>query len=272
MADEAPGRVTGEMRSDEAFAQILRDMTAEIDLQLAVFLGSEAESGPHKSRVALRRLTTALDAFAPILKRRAAAMARKRAKDIFRRLGRVRDADVFLAGEGRDDDGALERETLALRGRVREALRRRKAVAFAPGLLRDLAEGQLLKAGQPGLAARAAPVGDLARRALDAAWAAGMSHGTDIAQLDEEARHEFRKDMKTLRYTAEFFEPLWRDEDWAAFQSALEELQDALGLLNDMAVARKKGRRRPAEDEARALDAAAALWRRLMKAGPFWMA
>ncbi|WP_225027769.1 CHAD domain-containing protein [Xinfangfangia pollutisoli] len=268
-------------RSDLAFSALLHEVVVEIDRQMAVFLGSEQDSGPHKTRVALRRLTTALDAFAPILKRKAAGRARAEAKWIFRRLGRVRDADVYLAGRRKRgapaaEIEALARDTLALRAEMREALRLKKAVAFAPALLRDLSEGLLLKTGQRGLAARARPVSRLAARALDAAWAAGLSHGKDIAGLSEEARHEFRKDMKTLRYTAEFFEPLWPVDRWAEFEAALEDLQDALGLLNDLAVARRKaGKKAPARatdrgDEAQALEAAEALWRRLLQAGPFW--
>lgn len=263
-------------RSDAALSALLHEIAAEIDRQLAVFLGSELESGPHKARVALRRLTTALGVFAPILKRKAAARHRDAAKRIFRSLGHVRDADVYLAAR-RDSAppealAALDRETAALRLRVREELRQEKAVAFAPALLRDLAEGLLLKTGRRGLAARARPVGRLAAQALDAAWAAGLAHGRDITRLDEEARHEFRKDMKSLRYTAEFFEPLWPEETWAEFHAALQDLQDALGLLNDLAVARRKSgaKARRSADEDKALDEAEALWRRLTKAGPFW--
>lgn len=275
--------------SDAAFTALLHEIAAEIDRQLAVFLGSEAESGPHKTRVALRRLTTALQAFAPILKRAAAAKTRAEAKRIFRSLGEVRDADVYLAGRrGSGDDARsdsdLARETAELRLRVRERLRMDKAVAFAPALLRDLAEGRVLKTGKPGLAARARPVGALAGKALDAAWAAGLAHGPNLAKLDEEARHEFRKDMKTLRYTAEFFEPFWPEEAWSGFHAALQELQDSLGLLNDLAVARRKngarakgGKAKPGKavlgkEEALALEQACALWLRLQTAGPFWRA
>ncbi|WP_395543766.1 CHAD domain-containing protein [Neotabrizicola sp. sgz301269] len=286
VAEAGPGP---DQRSDHAFTALLHETAGEIDRQLAVFLGSEAESGPHKTRVALRRLTTALQAFAPILKRQAAAKARAEAKRIFRSLGEVRDADVYLAGRRGSGDGAgpdsdLARETAELRLRVRERLRMDKAVAFAPALLRDLAEGLILKTGKPGLAARARPVAALAGKALDAAWEAGLAHGPNLAKLDEEARHEFRKDMKTLRYTAEFFEPFWPEEVWGGFHAALQELQDSLGLLNDLAVARQKSgirgkggktKRTKAElskEEALALEDACTLWRRLQAAGPFWRA
>lgn len=259
--------------AESAFAALAQEICAEIDRQLAVFLQTDEESGPHKARVALRRLTTALTAFAPILKRRAAARLRKDAKAIFRRLGRVRDADVYLQRRLREGEAtALEAETLALRAEVREALRKDKAVGFAPGLLGELSNGMLLKSGRQGLANRALPVQQLAGEALDAVWSLCLSHGEDLDRMAEEDRHEFRKDMKSLRYTAEFFEPLWPEEVWAEFHGAMQELQDALGLLNDLAVARRKeGRKRKiGPEEAMALETAEGLWRRLRKAGPFW--
>jgi len=274
---------------ETAFRRIALRTAAEIDAGLAHFFGSDGHAGPHKTRVALRRLTAALDGFEPVLRRKVRQGLRAEAKRIFRSLGEVRDADVYLAGRrGSGDDAGpdsdLARETAELRLRVRERLRMDKAVAFAPALLRDLAEGRVLKTGRPGLAARARPVGALAGKALDAAWAAGLAHGPNLAKLDEEARHEFRKDMKTLRYTAEFFEPFWPEEAWGGFHAALQELQDSLGLLNDLAVARRKsgarakgGKAKPGKtvlgkEEALALEQACALWRRLQAAGPFWRA
>jgi len=62
--------------------------------------------------------------------------------------------------------------------------------------------------------------------------------GQDIANLDEEDRHEVRKAAKKLRYGAEFFAALF-DQDKQRkqrirFLAALEELQDNLGALNDL--------------------------------------
>ena len=64
----------------------------------------------------------------------------------------------------------------------------------------------------------------------------------------------------------------------------MQELQDSLGLLNDLAVARRKsgarakgGKAKPGKtvlgkEEALALEQACALWLRLQTAGPFWRA
>lgn len=268
---DAPPQLSAEMSCETAFALLARQCCDEIDRQLFVFLGSEEISGPHKARVALRRLTTALDAFAPILRRKEAARLRREAKDIFRALGEVRDADVFLDAQG---GAALARETRDLRDDIRRGLRKRKAVGFAPALMRQITDGSIYKTKAPGLAARRAPVGMLARGVLDLAWGRALAHGTDLAGMAEEARHDFRKDMKTLRYLAEFFSPLWAQtgdgQGWPRFRRMLQDLQDDLGLLNDLANARRRGRSEGATKEAAALERAGTAWQRLAASAPFW--
>lgn len=263
--------VSPDMACDQAFAAIAAACCAEIDAQLAICLASDDPAGPHKARVALRRLTTALDAFAPILRRGQAAGARARAKRIFRVLGKLRDADVYLADHAGDADRArLQGETAALRQKTRKALRQSRAVAMAPALMRQLATGGLMRRRPRGLQMRAAPVGDLARAALDRAWARVQAPGAALEGLGEEARHEFRKDMKTLRYLAEFFAPLWPGPGAGAFRETLQQVQDDLGLLNDLANARRRGGATDPGQEARALAGARGHWQRLTDAPAFW--
>lgn len=258
--------------TEAAFAAIVAESCAEIDRQLAAVLISDHESGPHKARVALRRLTTAMDAFAPILRRKASAVLRAEAKWIFRTLGRLRDADVFLAAQDQPPR-KLQRETAQLRDAVRAELRARKAVTFAPLLLRALGpDGGLLREKPRGIAAREAPVGQLAGAALDAAWAKALAHGEDPDALTEEELHSFRKDMKTLRYRAEFFAPVWPDAAWPPFRALLQDLQDELGLINDLANARARGHQTDPRREAKAREKAMGHWAALRAAGPFWTA
>jgi triphosphatase len=65
--------------------------------------------------------------------------------------------------------------------------------------------------------------------------------GRCIADVDDEARHEVRKDAKKLRYAAEFFKSMFERKRerrrFKRFVAALEELQDQLGALNDLATA-----------------------------------
>lgn len=65
--------------------------------------------------------------------------------------------------------------------------------------------------------------------------------GKELAAIDDETRHEVRKDAKKLRYASEFFASLFdrkrEQRRHRRFVSALEELQDRLGALNDLATA-----------------------------------
>jgi CHAD domain-containing protein len=52
-------------------------------------------------------------------------------------------------------------------------------------------------------------------------------------------RHELRIRLKKLRYTAEFFAPFFEPKRVEKFVSRLSRMQDVLGALNDVAVAKK---------------------------------
>lgn len=266
------GLIAGQS-AQEAFVAIVTECCDRIDRHLLVFLEAEDHSGPHKTRVALRRLTTALDAFAPILRQKEALQLRKDAKLIFRALGDVRDSDVLLATR---PEGSAPRRLLAantrLRAKVRASLRKRKAVAFAPALTKRMAEGRLFRSKSPGLKARSADVALVASRALATAWGDCLALGPDLTILSDKKRHALRKRLKTYRYLAEFFAPLWPDSDWPDTRRRLQLLQDRLGDLNDLALARQRlgwddQNERLATD---AMTAADRLWRDIATLNPFW--
>jgi CHAD domain-containing protein len=259
------------MSSEAALVLLLGGCVGAIDQTLALFLESDTPEGPHRSRVALRRLTTVLDGFQPLFRRKAWQRIRSRAKSIFRQLGKVRDAQVFLANL----DDPARREKLArsadlLRDKVRRDLRHRRAVSFAPSLLRDLAEGKVLRRKAPGLALRQMPVDHLAAQSMDAVHAACLALGRDLATLSIEDLHEFRKRMKSLRYLSEFFAPLWQQPDWPMQRRALKEIQDALGTLNDQANARARGATVDPQKAEKAMQAAQREWDILVDAPAWW--
>src|SRR6185436_9242197 len=98
---------------------------------------------------------------------------------------------------------------------------------------------------------------------------------------DEDTRHELRIQVKKLRYAIEFLRGLYRDADGVEkrYASAVEELQESLGKLNDMTTAKTLGSP-PADgnwlicslDERRQLIAAGDALRDLLRTGPFWHA
>lgn len=267
----APLDITPGLSSEAALDHLLRACVAEIDQHLAVFMDSDDESGPHKTRVALRRLTTVLDGFRPLFRRAVWRPLRAEAKAMFRELGRVRDAQVLLSGlEDETRRAKLAVDLVPLRDKVRRRLRQRGAVAFGATLLRRLAAGELLRAKTRGLARRAQPVDDLAGRAMDGLHRSCRALGHDLSALSVTDLHEFRKRMKSLRYLAEFFAPLWQHPDWPALRRDLQDLQDALGALNDQANARRRGIEVSQAKADRAMKAAQKLWSRLAEAPAWW--
>lgn len=274
LADPVPDTIRPAPNSaEDVFCAILRDCVSDFDRYLAEFMESPAPEGAHKTRVALRRLTTALDAFHPLMRNSKAKALRSTAKDIFRRLGPVRDADVYhLTKPGQDTRAAAE--TATLRDTVRANLRRRGALEFGPLVLRKLTDGTLLRAGAPGQKLRAAPASVLAGAAMNRAFAAVGSHGKTLNRMDDVARHEFRKDLKSLRYLTDFFP---ESDTRPAVAADLAALQDLLGTLNDLANARQregkspKGKaRRRGKAELAALQQADVLWTGLRKTAPWW--
>lgn len=262
--------------SEQAFRGIVTACAQAIDVALAEFLETDRDAGPHKARVALRRLTTALDAFAPILRRKPAKRLRRDAKKLFRSLGQVRDSDVFLQNHAHEPghDQRLKRN-LGIRLKVRREMRRQRAVAFTGELLKSaLADGELYKRSSSAAELRNADVTGIARAALNEAWQKCRAYGPSIQRLDATTLHEFRKDMKALRYLSEFFTDVFPDIGEGPFDDSLRDMQDCLGVLNDYAVAMQILGRKPSPDlparEKKAMERAEDLWKTLSAQNPPW--
>ncbi|WP_181318154.1 CHAD domain-containing protein [Pseudogemmobacter blasticus] len=276
MQPESPLSPPPEPCCETAFRGIVEDCLFSTDASLALFLNSDAPDGPHKTRVALRRLTTCLDAFAPILRRKLRGALRDDAKRMFRDLGQVRDSDVYTL-DRREDPGheVRSQRNQKLRDQTRKRLRRHKAVAVAPRALRLVQPGgEIYRTTEAALALRAGPLPSFAAGVLDQAWNRCLGYGTSAAAIPPADRHDFRKDMKTLRYLCEFFDDLFPGLAEDPFASDFRRIQNALGTVNDYEVALAMERRKPPRslppEQAEALALADALWARLSAAAPPW--
>jgi CHAD domain-containing protein len=211
-----------------------------------------AGEGPepvHQMRVAVRRMRSAISIF-----RRAAGPALDEFAEPLRTLaatlGAARDWDVFL-----DNTGAAVGHAFAGDKRIEGLLaaaerKRRDAYAVVATTLagRDFHRLALQLALLPSLRPWAsdpadaeslrAPVRPYAARALDRRLRHVTAAGDSLAALAPEARHDVRKQAKRLRYTAEFFAPLFPDKPTRRFLARLEALQEALGTMNDAAAAK----------------------------------
>lgn len=126
-------------------------------------------------------------------------------------------------------------------------------------LMLDLVEwragGDWLIAGESE-AQRTMPARDFSAKALDRLRRKVKKGGADLRDATDEARHEVRKDAKKLRYASEFFRALFASQRaqrrYKRFSAALEDRQEHLGTLNDMATGPEELRKLGLEDDPHA--------------------
>jgi triphosphatase len=192
----------------------------------------------HQARVGLRRLRTALSIFGVML----AGPEFSRFQDEFRMLaatlGEVRDVDVMI--EKIDHEYALERLRVARTERYDIVVRTLESDAVRI-LMLDFVEwlsiGEWRKNNETD-ELRETPALVTSAQMLDRLRRKIKHRGKHLAKLDEQDRHRVRIVGKKLRYTAEFFADLYRRKKAVdrreAFVKTIEDLQTALGHLNDL--------------------------------------
>lgn len=209
-----------------------------IDDHLNRVLECDDPTGPHKMRVALRRLRATLVAFRPVLRKKVRTRLARAARTLGGVLAPLRDADVLIEGFVRPAgvDEAMLAILLDWRHGIRQHVREHWASERAWRLPVDLigvAEtGLWRRAGSKAQSWLAAPSATLLAFALAQAWAALEERGERLLELDAATRHKLRRDVRTVRYIAEM-SPL---NDYQPGLVVLRKLQARLGLLSDLAM------------------------------------
>ncbi|HEX7885208.1 MAG TPA: CHAD domain-containing protein [Phenylobacterium sp.] len=294
--------VLPETTGEQAFQQIARDALIQVAGNARLLQRAHNPDVLHQMRVGLRRFRAALSVFKDMLDPDGLNAARGETRWLAGELAEARDIDVFLQRAATPD----EIEENAVRAALFRALRIAQAEAYERALAavrsgrfqtlllalaewievggwRRLADGERRELREGSAAALAAPVLSKFDRRL-------RRGSRKFLEIDAAARHDLRKQAKKLRYAASFFgeafprHPKLRQR----FVAALKALQDQLGELNDMAVARTVamravGRRsgelafaaglevgRLTGDEAAVLDAANKALKAFRKMKPFW--
>ena len=236
---------TVEHAAIEIFAEGLGHFTPN----LADLLQSDAESGPHQTRVALRRLRSALKAFRPVLGTDALAPWEAQARAIAAEAGRLRDLDVLIGelapkAAPQSDAGtvrlmmALEERRLEVRLQVRATLSGPEATRFGFGFAGFLAgRGWLNPADHNQTVHLAQPLGPYAAKILHKRWKAVRRYGARMSELTIEERHEMRKELKKFRYLLDAFRTLCDPDRLGLAMRQIKDLQTAFGALNDQAMA-----------------------------------
>ena len=215
------------------FAAVQETALAQIAANRAGVLRSEDPEYLHQLRVGLRRLRSALRAFHALLPKKEAERLARRTRRVMRKLGDARDWDVFVAWlESEEPPRAL----LHAARRQRDLAKAAARTAISRMALEPLVAKSHSK---PVKAFAAASLGRLERKARK-----------QVRRMDWDdagERHALRIRVKRLRYASEFF---------GRKDGGLEGLQDVLGGLNDVEVARRllRGLKVNTPDLYRSLD------------------
>ena len=238
--------------AEHAARDVLRECLDQIATNVVVVRKLDNPEGPHQLRIGLRRLRSAFSACASVLKSPEMTRLSEEARWLGQEVGRLRDLDVVAndivrreAETHADEPGlsaladALARQARGLRGRLRKLLPEARVQAFLIDLARFVETRGWLVALDHGQTERlAASVVELAGKALNKRSKKVSKCARGLEALTIEQRHELRKELKTLRYAAEFFSPLYPVKRVQPFLKHLKKLQAVFGDLNDAATVR----------------------------------
>lgn len=246
-----PPRLKREMTVAQAFAAIgarsLRQLTANVQTLRAL----RRPEALHQTRVAIRRLRTGFKLFEAAARDGDYERLAGELKWLGRELDQARDLDVMIADTFRPAaDRFHDQKGLAELGkRMHEARgaaydRALKALDSPRYLTLTLDLAAWLDSGDwrdPGGRASGA-IGPFARQGLDRLRRQVKRRGQGLERLSPELRHKLRIRTKRLRYAVEFFGDLYDGAPGRnKFTETLKALQDSLGCLNDLEVARQQG-------------------------------
>jgi triphosphatase len=270
------------MTVGEAFAAIVQSCLRHFRLNEPLFAREANARALHQSRVAIRRLRSALALFKPVLTDAETAHLRAELRWFAALLGEARNLDVLLgtrAPEGHSLDKAARKSLRRARkeayARVQATLADRRLTAVILELV-AWSEAGAWRDGE--LAGE--PVGGFATDRLERGWKRVRRQGKALGTLDAEGRHRLRIEMKKLRYAAEFFvalAPRDRRPQQKRFIAQLQRLQDLLGRLNDIETRRqlapelfKECASAEEAEVAGLVEDSERSWKALAGTGPYW--
>jgi triphosphatase len=230
-----PVPVRAGMTVAEGFETIVTACIRHFRINEPVVIERRNMEALHQSRVAMRRLRSAISLFRPVIADGECGRIREELRWFTSQLGDARNLDVYLQRMLADQ----ERETLQVR---REAAYDLVIAAMESDrfrlLMLDLVAWAALGRWRDGEKAG----GELApfvRRRIDRLWH-GICHANHLRTMDEQERHQLRIRAKKLRYGLEFVKALNADrrEPRDEFAKQIEILQEELGLAHDIVSAR----------------------------------
>lgn len=236
-----------QMTGIEAVGQIYRSLLESMRRNEQGVIDDIDTEFLHDLRVAVRRTRSALALIKGVLDPEVSDRFKNEFRYIGRMTGPVRDLDVYLLNEETYRAGLPDRlqEGLAyffedLAARRKQEQRRLVRSLGSPRYRQILADwGQLLDLGPELPAGKngAVPIGVLAGKIIHKRFRRVLRDGKKIHQgTPDRELHRLRIEGKKLRYSLEFFAPLYDQQQMKKLIRQLKVLQNNLGDFNDLSV------------------------------------
>ena len=220
----------------EAFSVMVHACLKHYRLNEPLVLDTRKKEALHQCRVAMRRLRSAFTLFKSAIADVEYQYLRHELRWFTGQLGDARNFDVYLERDLSDS----ERSTVtAQRERAYdEVIAAMNSLRFQTMMI-ELLSWTAFGHWRSGKQARKA-VEDYAGGRLDRLWHSIAGAGHHVDNLDEHTRHRLRIKVKKMRYAIEFLRGLYPDSARSEkrFADTVEELQESLGKLNDIATAK----------------------------------
>ncbi|MFO1371844.1 MAG: CHAD domain-containing protein [Candidatus Competibacteraceae bacterium] len=248
----SPVQLTADITSEAAFVAIIGGCLRHAQANRLAVLDEQVE-GVHQMRVAFRRLRSGLKIFRPLIPRETSTGLVEDIRWLNGFLGPARDWDVFLE-EGMSPVFAhfprkrglslFRRKAATIRQMHHRTLREALCEPRYPLLVQRLTDWLDHRTWRDGLSAQqqerlAEAALEFATPLLEGDHRRVVKRGEAFAALNAVERHTLRIRIKELRYALDFFASLYHAPTVKAYLSALANLQDGLGVMNDIAVTRR---------------------------------
>ena len=252
----APLTLAKDAPVDEALRAALAGSMRQLIINGKVFEQTQAPEAVHQMRVALRRARAAFALFKDLISDDQTEAIKARLKSLADAMGDCRDFDVFLtevlpaiaaqfSAEASPEEAldftplinAAERARTAARLQADKVVRAKDYTKLVLDFDRYIATRAWRRNLSADFGALESAVTPFARMALDARRKRAGRSAKDLADLLGDDRHRVRIELKKLRYGGAFFESLFPRKGTKAYLTALSELQDMLGAINDAYVA-----------------------------------
>jgi len=229
----------------EAFQKNARNALAAIAANAAVLREAPQPEAVHQLRVGARRLRSALSTFREVVEDAAYGAVKDELRWLAKAFDQARNLDVFateVLGPAQKTEApqagltALVEAVEAARQRARNDACETAGGERFRRLMIDVAcwveTGDWLAGEAAKEPARAYSERTLSRRLKKL-----LKRGRKLEAGDDAARHKMRIGAKKLRYAAEGLASLYSEKKVERFVRRVEDLQDRLGALNDIASA-----------------------------------